>query len=178
MILNPYVWLGGLLVVLLCLGSGYIYGRHDGVKITAAKYQAQQIESDRAAADALARSEQNATNIEHASQAAQLAASQTYQKELAHVAQTKDHTIAALRAGHIRLRDPGTLYSFGANPVSGTIASTGKCDGGQTGRLSDQLIEFFISESSRADAIVAQLSDCQAIIVSDHFAGVGKAIRP
>ena len=165
---SPYVWLGGLLILILACGSSYVSGRHDGVKITAAKYEAQQIVSDRSAADALARAAQSAKDIEHASQTAQEAASATYQKELTNVTKIKDRVIAQLRAGSIRLRDPGAKYSLGANTLPSIGTTPGGCNGGAEAELSDSLAEFLTGEASRADGVVAQLQACQAVVKSDR----------
>ena len=154
--------------MILAFGSGYLDGRHDGSKITAAKYEAAQIVSDRAAADALAKATQSAKDIEHASQEAQVAASETYQKGLTHVTQTKDRVIAQLRAGTLRLRDPGSKYTLDTNPMSPIGASTGRCNVGEKTGFSDELNQFLVGEASRADSFVAQLTACQAIIKSDR----------
>lgn len=80
----------------------------------------------------------------------------------------KDRTIASLRNGALKLRDPGarstTVCSTGATPTSPTNGSDGKTGS----ELSGQAAQFLSSEASRADQIVLQLQACQATVLNDR----------
>lgn len=167
MTLNPYVWLGGLLVIVLCFGTGYISGRQDGQKITAAKYEAAQRKADAQVATTLAAAQDRVNMIQQASQQAMIEASQTYQKELQNVTRIKNKTISDLRAGAVRLRDPGK-YALGPNPMPKTGTGTSGHNGEAGGDISEQSAEFLLSLAAEADAIVHQLNACQKIIIQDR----------
>ena len=166
--LNITELLVGVLVFIGALTGAYFYGHSNGVDSERVVWQAKEIkatqEADKALADA-----QDKVNSLQAQYANNLAViSGNYQQELKNVSATKDRTIAALRAGAIRLRDPGTNYTLSPNPLSGSTATASRCDGKATGRLSDELKIFLVDEASRANSIVNQLTECQAIIVKDR----------
>lgn len=170
MTLNPYVWLGGLLVIVLCFGTGYISGRQDGQKITAAKYEAAQRKADAQVATTLAAAQDRVNMIQQASQQAMIEASQTYQKELQNVTRIKNKTISDLRAGAVRLRDTGTRYTIGPDPMSNAATGSGGCNGSPGGQLSIETSEFIVGLAAEADDIVHQLDACQQIIIEDRKA--------
>ena len=166
--LNITELLVGALVFIGAITGAYFYGHSNGVDSERVVWQAKEIkatqEADKALADAQAKV--NALQAQYANNLAVI--SGNYQQELKNVSATKDRTIAALRAGAIRLRDPGTHYTLDPNPLPGTSTSPGRCDGSSKGRLSDEIGEFLVSEASRADSIVDQLAACQAVIIKDR----------
>lgn len=166
--LNPYTWMIGALVLAFVGGSGYLYGRADGKKIERAQWQAKELKASQDAQDALATAQAAVTAAERKSAQDLADVSTHYQKELNHVSATKDATIAALRTGAVRLRDPGTKYTLGSNAVPDFGASAGRSDGKAEGELSKELAEYLVTEASRADAIAIQLTSCQAVIIKDR----------
>jgi prophage endopeptidase len=76
----------------------------------------------------------------------------------------RDQTIADLRAGTLRLRDKFRCKAS----LPGSSAAASGSDAASTGGLSDQDAEFLVREASRADAVVGQLTACQAVVKSDR----------
>jgi len=108
------------------------------------------------------------TERQHAEQVAGLSA--RYEKEKADVGKTKDAVIAELRAGHRSLRDPGAASFKTAGSGTGkTDAAASQCDGGARSQLSQPTAEFLVTLASEADAIVKQLTACQAVILADRL---------
>ena len=166
--LNITELLVGALVFIGALTGAYFYGHSNGVDSERVAWQAKEIkatqEADKALADA-----QDKVNSLQAQYANNLAViSGNYQQELKNVSATKDRTIAALRAGAIRLRDPGIHYTLSPNPLSSSTAPASGCNGQATSQLSDSASEFLVSEASRADQIAIQLQACQAVIIKDR----------
>ena len=93
--------------------------------------------------------------------------SQQYEKEKLDVAKERDLVIADLRAERRRLRDPGNPRTA-ANAESGTTATTGKCDGETRPYLSIETAEFLVRLTGEADEVVHQLTECQAVVMSDR----------
>jgi hypothetical protein len=58
--------------------------------------------------------------------------------------------------------------AIGGNALPDAAPGASGRDGQALARLSDADAEFFITEASRADAIVAQLRACQALIAADR----------
>ena len=166
--LNPYTWIIGALVLAFVGGSAYVSGRMDGKKIERSAWTTKELKATQDAADAIAKAHDEVQIAEqkHAQELQDV--SITYQKELNNVSAKKDATIAALRTGAIRLRDPGTRYTLGANTLPNAGASARGCNGKAVSQLSDELAEFLTTEASRADAIVDQLTACQKVVVKDR----------
>lgn len=166
-ILNPYTWLAGLLAIVLCFGAGYVSGRHDGNKITTAKWQVKELDAAQDAARKLEDAQRHADEVEAASQKAMVAASETYQKGIANVQAQRDQDRAAYHAGLLRLRDPGK-YALGPNSMPQAGPSTGGCDGQAGSELSEPSAEFLLGLAAEADVIANQLTACQAIVKQDR----------
>lgn len=160
-ILNPTTWLYAALALVLVGGSSYLYGRGDGREIERVEWQATEMLAKDYALKEQDKSAAAAREQEQAYAAAQIAASQKYQQEIKNVATQKDRVIADLRAGAIRLRDPGRQYPTGENVLPATAAAASGCDGAAGGELSQPLSEFLVAAFSEADAITHQLTACQ-----------------
>lgn len=91
-----------------------------------------------------------------------------YEKDKEYELKKRDSVIADLRAGSIRLRDPGAGVKAGSSETSGSESSTSKCDGGQGEELSRPLGEFLVSLAIEADSVVDQLHSCQCVVKSDR----------
>jgi len=92
-----------------------------------------------------------------------------FTERLKHEIDSKDRTIADLRAGTVQLRkrfscDDRTAQ--GGTGAPGTSTSLG--DAGTPGGLQTEDAEFLLREAGRADEVVAQLSACQAIVRKDR----------
>jgi len=167
-ILNPYTWLIGILVLALTGGSGFLYGMNHGKKIERAEWQTKELKADHDVQDNLAAAQTDVETREASHQKDLANISAHYQKELQNVYDTKDRVIHDLRAGALRLRDPGTVNPAGAGAMPSSVASSSGCDGQAGSHLSEQISEFLASEASRADGIVEQLNACQAVVVKDR----------
>ena len=165
--LNPYFWLIALIFLAVTGGSSYVAGRMDGKKLERSESQARDNKALIDVQEQLAQSQTNKATIERNSSLAMAAAAETYQKELKNVSTQKNVIIDNLRAGAIRLRDPGTSYTLGADKLPGVGATASGCNGEAGGKLSDATSEFLITEASRADEVTRQLQLCQKIILID-----------
>lgn len=167
-ILNPTTWLYGLLAFVLVGGSGYLYGRTDGRKIERVEWQAIDNAKLKAATDKLAELTAAAIKKERSSADALADVSRQFQEDLKNERNKKERVIADLRAGAVRLRDPnGRCSGIGiAFPEAGS--APGGRDGGAGTELSERTAEYLISEASRADEIVRQLTACQKIVIKDR----------
>lgn len=91
------------------------------------------------------------------------------EQEKKHEAAKRDKIIADLRAGFVRLRDPGATSLYAIGGQGGTVtATTGKCDAGTGGELSVETAEFLVRLAGEADEIVDQLHACQDTVRSDR----------
>lgn len=91
----------------------------------------------------------------------------------------RDDAIDAARVDPIGLRvpiQPGTTtcQDPGGNPAGETATAPGERDGAATARLSDEAARFFVSEATRANQIVEQLTACQAHI-GEYLQSQGRA---
>lgn len=62
--LDPRVWLIGLISVILACTGGYLYGRHDGTKLTEAKWVEATAEAERLASDKYAAAQKKIDKLE------------------------------------------------------------------------------------------------------------------
>ena len=173
---NPYVILAVLLTWAGSLvGVGY-WQRHDGEIAERVTWQAkletqmQQANSALEAAQSAARKAEQ----EHAQQLADISAN--YQQELQDASKQHAVDVAAIRAGTLRLRDPGSHPHACESGVSQTSSPAGGRDdqansglpGPDAGVLSDSAAGFIVGEADRADRLAKQLSACQAVINADR----------
>ena len=146
-------------------------GYQRGVEETTATYAKRDNEALRAAIDAKEKALARVRQLEDANAAEVTAAATEYQRRLADVRATHDRFVAGVRAGTIRLRDPGNpggaaRCAGGAAPQAGPGA--GGRDGAAGGELSGAAAEFLLGETARADAVVRQLQACQRIVEADR----------
>lgn len=129
---------------------------------TADKYELKLAAQEKGYAQAVAGAQAQARQKEHRAAAKFAAIDDKHQKEIQHVAETRERTIAGLRSGALRLRPQFTCS------VSEAAAGTSVGDGGEKAGLSREDAEFLVSESARADEIVVQLAACQADLKADR----------
>ena len=109
---------------------------------------------------------------EQAHGTAMAAAAAQFKKDLHDVRTQKDGVIADLRSGRLRLRVPvvaaasAACGAGGASTEAGAGAAGG--DGEARAELSGAAAEFLVSFASEADAVVRQLSACQAVVAADR----------
>lgn len=89
-----------------------------------------------------------------------------YQERLTDVEQDKNHFIAGVRAGTIKLRDPYRPSSRAGGGITAEAISTASGRDAETGcELSPEASEFLYSEAARADKVVEQLGACQGVVM-------------
>lgn len=174
--MSLYVYLGIAIAFMVALaGAGY-KGFELGSDSVTAKWQAQALkEATENAAKLKAVSDAYRQKEQENARQSQLV-SRRYQKEIANAETAKIAALDNLRTGALRLRDPNakpdTCGDSTAKTGSGTGGHNGRAAGGlpeaPAGVLSDAASQFLIAEASRADAIVAQLQGCQAIVRADR----------
>jgi hypothetical protein len=104
---------------------------------------------------------------EHVQEMADLDAQ--HHKDMQNEIDSREHTIADLRAGTLRLRKQFTCpaaTAAGAASQAGT--GTGLGDGASSGGLQTADAEFLLREAGRADQVVVQLQACQDIVRKDR----------
>lgn len=104
-------------------------------------------------------------NAEHATRLSLI--SQQLEKEKQDESKKRDRVIADLRAERVRLRDPGSPSPTGGSG-NGITTGTSKCDGEARGFLSNETAEFLVRLTGEADEVVHQLTECQAVVMSDR----------
>lgn len=91
-----------------------------------------------------------------------------YQAKIENDKQIIDSTIAALRAGTIRMRKQLAAPTATDTTLPQTNASTCQRDAGEATGLQPTDAEFLIRFAADADAITEQLTACQAVILADR----------
>lgn len=104
---------------------------------------------------------------ERAHAAALTEVSADYQRKLQENVNAKDRVIAGLRDGSRKLFVSARCPNAGG-VVSGAPAGAGGRDGDARAELSGSAAEFLVAIASEADAVVRQLSACQAVIAADR----------
>lgn len=92
-----------------------------------------------------------------------------FQKDLKHEKTRHDSTVAALRAGTLRLRIPVASCPAGGGSAGGAPGTgTSGRDAAPRAELSEPAAEFLVGLASDADQVVHQLTACQAIVAADR----------
>lgn len=166
---------GALLFALAAgIATGAIYLHHAGYKAGAASVQTRWDAQKLVDANAYAQTLEK-VDAQHRQQQAQweqqlAAASTQYQEDKHNVEKQRDAAIAALRAGTLRLRDPGATptVAVGGSAVPNTAASAGGRAAGGGAELSRASSEFLLGIAADADEIVQRLTACQAVVRADR----------
>lgn len=131
-----------------------------------ADYAQQVADANKRTADAQA--DMRAQEQQHAQNIAAIDAQ--YLQELNDEKRKADSTIAALRAGSLRVQDrfkcPATSTTTSSTSTHGTSASMG--DAASAGGLRTDDAEFLLRVGQRANAVKVQLQACQAIVRDDR----------
>lgn len=143
---------------------GFQRGEREGeakVQAAEAKARVQRAEDQSAAAQSQARAVQAARAAERAEAAQQAAVAAQLIEDNAHALQARDRTIAALRTGHLRLRE-----RFACR-VPAAPAVPGGSDAQAAGGLQSADAEFLVRFAADADDTARQLAACQALSPKD-----------
>lgn len=155
------------------IGLGAIYLHHSGYKAGAASVQAQwdaqKLADANAYAQALAKADAQARQQQTQWEQKLAAASTQYQEALRNVETKHTAALAALRAGTLRLRDPGAATGQDGNgAVPNAATGAGRRDGGTSGELSGPSSEFLLGLAAEADEVAERLGACQAVVQADR----------
>ena len=114
---------------------------------------------------------QEAARAQEQAKAAQVVAISThYQKEISDAKVRNALLDADVRAGRLRLRDPGAASTAVCDrgQTSETAASPGRSDGPTGGQLSAASSGFLLALTGEADDVTRQLGACQSLIRADR----------
>ena len=164
---NPWLLPGVTLVWLASLVAVGAWQRADGA---AAERVANQSVKNTELAEAnrqitLLTAQARKDEAEHAKRLVEQASH--YEGELQHEKELHESAVAAVRRGDYRLRDKGAKCPA-ASPGGEAGSTSSRGNGQAEAELSDEAAEFLLSEASRANAIVAQLALCQAVVEEDR----------
>lgn len=175
--LNPWALLIGVLAFGAATGGAYLYGDHVGATGERVKWQAKE-SAELSAANAKIIDLTEKARAQESLHAVELASiSAKYQEDLQHEKADKDRTIAGIRAGTIRLRDPDAIGSHTCGGDASAVTAAAQRHNGETGTelqakdsgvLSVAASEFIVGIGEEADEIVRQLTACQAVIMQDR----------
>lgn len=102
-------------------------------------------------------------------QAAQSAGLKAYQQGVADAENKAKGTIAAYRAGHIRLQKRFECLSASVGDMSVTPASGQLTDAARDCGFSDSDVGFLISIAERADKLVEKVTTLQKVVTDDRL---------
>ena len=179
-IATGWLYLGGAIAI-LALISALVYGVKsylDGVdqkgydrgkQETEAKYAKRDNEQLRVAAERIKTLEDQAREQERENADRLAEISKQRQKEIADAKRQYDRDIAAVRAGTLKLHDPGVPAGGAAagcgSPGPAPGATAGGRDGEARGQLSGAAAEFLLGLAGEADDVALQLGEAQAVII-------------
>lgn len=89
-------------------------------------------------------------------------------KELKNVQTQRDRDVAAARNGSLVLRLSPTGFKASPDPAGAAAAASGRCDGEARSELPREIAADLLALAYDADAVVHQLSACQAVVASDR----------
>lgn len=132
-----------------------------------ASWQERETKMLQEAADRLAKAIEAAREQERKLEAELASLMSKFRKEIANVQAQRDRDVAAARSGALRLRLPASVcadsLAYGP-PAPGSPGG----DGASGTYLPQQITSDLFSLANDADAVVAQLTACQAIVKADR----------
>lgn len=158
--------------IALALVASTLFGAyHHGCSVTAADYELKITKANEQHAAALADLQAKARAAEDRNAQQIAAIDRTHQERLSHEIDSRDRTIADLRAGTVSVRKRFTCPASTDQRMPGAPASTGGSDAAQAGGLQQADAEFFVRFASEANAVALQLQSCQAVVKADRGEG-------
>lgn len=173
MIPTPQLLMAGVIALGIASVGSYFYGRSDGRELAEREHLEANNKALKAAQAEAAKLRSEKAEMETAHAKRLLLIDESYLKEKQDADAQKARDIAAARAGVIRLRDPGGRCVPAAKPagdVPPPDAGTGRAEAAGSTELSAEAAEFLLSESNRADALVAKFNrTAQALIACEEL---------
>lgn len=175
--MNPWLLLGALAAFVASVTGAFFYGQNVGAEDERAEWQDREnVELSAANKRIIELTETaRAQESEHAVELHAISAK--YQEDLQNEKIKSDAVVSDVRAGIIRLRDPGSTASRACGGEAGKAAASASGRDGEAGGelpstgdgiLSVEAAEFIVRIASEADDIVRQLSACQKVIETDR----------
>ncbi|HHG9945864.1 DUF2514 family protein [Yersinia enterocolitica] len=154
-----------LLVISVLVGGGYWWGSDSKDSEWSLKW------ADRDKSDLMAEiaARKSATDKEAQLQAAQSAGLKAYQQGVADAENKAKGTIAAYRAGNIRLQKRFECLSASVGDMPVTPASGQLTDAARDCGFSDADVGFLISIAERADKLVEKVTALQKVVTDDRL---------
>lgn len=158
-----------VVVWLSSLGIVGVWQRHDGRMVAEARWQYKAVQEASNAGRQIQQAQDTARKAEQLSASRLVSVSEEFQRKLSNAKRTQDADVAAVRAGTLRLRDPGTVtLCAGADRAAEAGSGSGRCDGRAAGEFSDATAEFLLELTANADQVAEQLAACQKIVRADR----------
>jgi hypothetical protein len=166
-LINPWAILAAVAIAIGC----YFYGRADGKAVGEGEWKSRESAELVAANAKIVALEEDRRRREqkHADEVARI--STNYQRQLSDAKRKRDSDVVAVRAGDIRLFDPGTRKGACIDWGREVGAAAGGRDGGACRELSREATEFLLGLAGEADEVALQLSACQALVRADREIG-------
>ncbi|CNJ54730.1 putative phage endopeptidase [Yersinia rohdei] len=154
-----------LVIAAICVAGGYRWGsdsKDSEWSLEWAKRDKSDLEAEKAA-------KKSTEEKEAQLQAAQSAGLKAYQQGVADAENKAKGTIAAYRAGHIRLQKRFECLSASVGDMSVTPASGQLIDAARDCGFSDADVGFLISIAERADKLVEKITALQKVVTDDRL---------
>lgn len=155
------VWLASLVAV----GA---WQRHDGATAERTEWQQRENEEIKTANATIQRLQTEARESERLHVQAMADIGIHYERKLSDANKQMAADRAAVRAGQLRLYDRAASVKAGECQTGTALPGTSERDGETGSELSGETAEFLLEEANRADRIVEQLGECQAVIRNDR----------
>ena len=167
--MNPYIIIGLLVAWALSLAGVGAWQNEAGHVAERVEWQGREVTELTAANAAIKALEESARATEAAHSVALSTIATNYEGKLSNATKQRSADLAAIRAGTLRLRDPGAGGKCpSGDPMPGIASATGVGNGRSAGELSQRASEFLVGEASRADSVAEQLAACQQVVRSDR----------
>lgn len=166
--MNPYLIIGLIVAWLTSLGVVGYWQNEAGHTAEKVAWQQRENKELADANAAIKRLEEAARAAENAHAAALGEIATKHQQEITDAAAQKDRDVAAARAGRIVLRIPTACPSANGDNAAKTPAAPSVGNGGATTGLPSEITANLLALADDADAVVRQLSQCQAVVIEDR----------
>ncbi|MGH1595453.1 DUF2514 family protein [Yersinia proxima] len=153
------------LTISVLVGGGYWWGSDSKDTEWSLKWT----KRDKSDLESQLAAKKSAADKEAQLQAAQSAGLKAYQQGVADAENKAKGTIAAYRAGHIRLQKRFECLSASVGDMSVTPASGQLTDAARDCGFSDADVGFLISIAERADKLVEKVTALQKVVTDDRL---------
>lgn len=157
--------IASLVVAAICIAGGHMWGSDSKDTEWSLKWT----KRDKSDLELQLAAKKSAEEKEAQLQAAQLAGLKAYQQGVVDAENKAKGTIAAYRAGNIRLQKRFECLSASVGDMSVTPASGQLTDAARDCGFSDADVGFLISIAERADKLVEKVTALQKVVTDDRL---------